>query len=111
MQNFGKRLKTLREQAGLTQQQLADRIWVSKSAISNYELLERNPSPEILIKLAKVFHVSTDYLLGMDEERHLLDISGLNDEDVIFLENAVVLLRKKNFGQNGTSLKEHKPEN
>lgn len=61
MQTFGERIKELRQNAGLTQQQLADRIWVSKAAISNYELYERNPSPEILVKLAKVFHVSVDY--------------------------------------------------
>ncbi len=97
MQNFGKRVKELRENAGLTQQQLAERIWVSKSAISNYELYERNPSPEILIKLARVFHVSTDYLLGVDDEKHTLDIGGLLDEDVIFLENTVELLRRKNL--------------
>lgn len=97
MQNFGKRVKELRENAGLTQQQLAERIWVSKSAISNYELYERNPSPEILVKLARVFHVSTDYLLGVDDEKHTLDIGGLLDEDVIFLENTVELLRRKNL--------------
>lgn len=97
MQDFGKRLKELRENAGLTQQQLAERIWVSKSAISNYELYERNPSPEILIKLARVFHVSTDYLLGLDEEKHSLNIDGLSDEDIVFLENTVELLRRKNL--------------
>ena len=49
MQTFGERIKELRQNAGLTQQQLADRIWVSKAAISNYELYERIPSPEILV--------------------------------------------------------------
>lgn len=82
MQDFGKRIKELRQKAGLTQQQLAERIWVSKAAISNYELYERNPSPEILIKLARVFHVSTEYLLGIEEKTQVLDVSDLTDEDI-----------------------------
>lgn len=99
MQNFGKRIKALRQNAGLTQQQLAERIWVSKAAISNYELYERNPSPEILIKLARVFHVSTDYLLGIEEKTQVLDVSDLTDEDIQVLEHTASLLRRKNLEQ------------
>ncbi len=99
MQDFGKRVKELRQRAGLTQQQLAERILVSKAAISNYELYERNPSPEILIKLARVFHVSTDYLLGVEEKTQVLDVSDLTDEDVEVLEQTAALLRKKNLEQ------------
>lgn len=99
MQDFGKRIKELRQKAGLTQQQLAERIWVSKAAISNYELYERNPSPEILIKLARVFHVSTEYLLGIEEKTQVLDVSDLTDEDIQVLESTAALLRKKNLEQ------------
>ncbi|MBR3920181.1 MAG: helix-turn-helix transcriptional regulator [Clostridia bacterium] len=110
MQNFGKRIKELRQKAGLTQQQLAERIWVSKAAISNYELYERNPSPEILIKLAKVFHVSTDYLLGIETEAQVLDVSGLTDEDIQLLESTTALLRKKNMEQNRSLSKKRERE-
>lgn len=110
MQNFGKRIKELRLKAGLTQQQLAERIWVSKAAISNYELYERNPSPEILIKLAKVFHVSTDYLLGIETESQVLDVSGLTDEDIQLLENTTALLRKKNMERNRSLSKKRERE-
>ncbi len=110
MQNFGKRIKELRQKAGLTQQQLAERIWVSKAAISNYELYERNPSPEILIKLAKVFHVSTDYLLGIETEAQVLDVSGLTDEDIQLLESTTALLRKKNMDQNRSLSKKRERE-
>lgn len=96
IEEFGKRLKALRQEAGLTQEQLAERVWVSKAAISNYELYERSPSPEILVKLANVFHVSVDYLLGVEARRQLLDVSGLTDEDICILENTASLLRKKN---------------
>ena len=110
MQNFGKRIKELRQKAGLTQQQLAERIWVSKAAISNYELYERNPSPEILIKLAKVFHVSTDYLFGIETEAQVLDVSGLTDEDIQLLESTTALLRKKNMERNRSLSKKRERE-
>lgn len=61
--DFGSRLKELRTQAGMTQQQLASRIGVTKSVISFYELRERAPSPDVLIKCAGIFHVSADFLL------------------------------------------------
>ena len=110
MVDFGKRLKELRENAGLTQKQLAERIWVSKAAISNYELYERNPSPEILIKLARVFNVSADYLLGIEEKKQTLDVTDLTDEDVQFLNNAIQLLRKKNFESTHTIKKKNDSE-
>ena len=80
----------------MTQQQLAAQIGVSKSVISYYELQERIPSPEILLKLASVFHVSTDYLLGISNDK-VLDVSGLDEEDIAVLSSMVSLLRKKNI--------------
>lgn len=53
-------------------------------------------SPEILVKLSNVIHVSTDYLLGIEDKKQTLDVTGLPDEDIRFLEDAVLLLRKKN---------------
>lgn len=81
MVDIGKRLKELRKQQGLTQQQVADRVWVSKAMISSYELCTRAPSYEVLIKLSKLFGVSTDYLLGVDKAR-TIDISKLSEKQV-----------------------------
>lgn len=97
MVDFGMKLKELRRQAGLTQKQLADRLWLSKATVSYYEQSLRYPSPEILVKLAGVFHVTTDFLLGIEDKRQTIDVTDLSDEDIEFLENAVELLRKKNF--------------
>jgi len=93
--DFGTRLKELRLQAGMTQKQLAEQIGVTKSVVSFYELRERTPSPEILIKLASVFHVSSDYLLGIEKGK-TLDISGLDPEDEKAVRMVVQQLRKKN---------------
>lgn len=95
MTDFGKRLKQLRKESGMTQKQLAKRIWVTKATISNYELYERTPAPEILINLSQVFHVSIDYLLGIEDKKRTLDVSDLTDEEIQFLETAIRLFRKK----------------
>ena len=93
--NFGEILKDLRKRAGLTQAQLGEQIGKSKSVVSFYELRERSPSPAILVKLASVFHVSTDYLLGVDPSRRL-DVSELSEEDITVITLMIDLLRKKN---------------
>lgn len=96
MADFGTVLKELRARAGLTQQQLADKLRLSKATVSYYEQALRSPSPEVLIKLAETFHVTTDYLLGLESKRRILDVSDLSDEDIGFLELAAELLRRKN---------------
>ncbi len=100
MVNFGNLLKELRQQAGLTQKQLAERLWLSKATVSYYEQSLRYPSPEILVKIANVFHVSTDYLLGREGKGQTLDVTDLTDEDIALLQNMIEHLRKKNFSIN-----------
>lgn len=102
MVDFGTKLKELRLQAGLTQKQLADRLWLSKATVSYYEQSLRYPSPEILVKLAGVFHVTTDYLLGIEGKKQTIDVTDLPDEDIEFLENAAQLLRRKNSDRSRT---------
>ena len=94
MVDFGSRLKELRRQSGLTQQQLADRLGVTKSVVSFYELRERSPSPEVLAKMSYVFHVSTDYLLGIERGR-TIDVSGLDEEDIKAVQHVVERLKSK----------------
>ncbi len=96
MVDFGTTLKKLRQEAGMTQKQLADRLWLSKATVSYYEQSLRFPSPEVLVKLAGVFHVTTDFLLGMECKSQTINIDGLTDEDIQFIQNAVELLRRKN---------------
>lgn len=60
---FRYRLKALREDADLTQQSLADKLHITRQALSNYENTNREPSYDVLIKIADYFNVSLDYLL------------------------------------------------
>lgn len=95
MVNFGDTLKKLRKNAGMTQTELAKRLGITKSVVSYYELQERTPSPDVLIRLAGIFHVTTDYLLGIDNGK-IIDVSDLTDEDLRFLLITIETLRKKN---------------
>ncbi len=93
---FGAALKQLRTCAGMTQKQLAEKLGITKSVISYYELSDRFPSAEMLIKIADTFHVSTDHLLGLDGTRRTIDVDGLMPEDVELLRAVVMALRTKN---------------
>lgn len=95
MVDFGLKLKELRKQAGMTQQQLADKLGITKSVVSYYELSERTPSPDVLRDLALIFKVSADYLLGIDRSK-VIDVSDLSDEDVKLLLVTIETLRNKN---------------
>ncbi|MBQ6346727.1 MAG: helix-turn-helix transcriptional regulator [Clostridia bacterium] len=92
--DFGSRLKLLRTNAGLTQAQLGNLVGVTKSVISYYELQERSPSPDVLIKLSQIFHVSTDELLGVSKGESV-DVTGLKQEDVLLIRSLVERLRNK----------------
>lgn len=91
--NFGIKLKKLRTQMGLSQKILAERLGVTKSVISYYESQERSPSPDVLIRCSRIFHVSTDYLLGLDQKQ-TIDISDLEEEDVAILRRLADRMRK-----------------
>lgn len=67
MSNFTERLKFLRSRKGITQQELADAVGVSRTAIAGYERLNKQPSFDLLIKMAEYFKVTTDYLLGKSD--------------------------------------------
>ena len=67
MKIFAERLKSLREEAGITQIQLAREANLDKSTIVKHERAKISPSAEVLIIFAKFFHVTTDYLLGLEE--------------------------------------------
>lgn len=64
---LGEKIKMLRQKKGLTQAQLADLLFLKQNAISAYEKDVNQPSLEMIKKMATIFNVSADYLLGIDE--------------------------------------------
>lgn len=95
MVNMGEKLKSLRIEKKLTQKQVADRLGLAISAVSSYESGTRYPSYDALIRLSHIFHVSTDYLLGMTDKRNV-DVTGLSDYEVELVSQLVNALRDKN---------------
>ena len=96
---IGERLKELRKSKGWTQVQVAAKMGLTDSVISFYERQERAPSPEVLIKFAELYDVSTDYLLGVEKvnDQHL-DVTGLSKREITILKEFIEILRKKNSG-------------
>ena len=61
---FEDRLKALRQDNDITQNELAEILHVTRQSISNWENHKSEPNNELLIMLADFFNISTDYLLG-----------------------------------------------
>lgn len=65
---LGKRLKELREEKGLTQKEVAERLIIHSVTYLHYEKSQREPPLKLLAEMANFFDVSTDYLLGLTDE-------------------------------------------
>ena len=65
---FGERVKELRLEHGLTQEQLAKELGYKKNSVCNWEIRGKEPDFDMLIRLALMFNVSTDYLLGLVDD-------------------------------------------
>ena len=75
---IGDKIKDLRIEKGLLQKELALKIYFSQSQISNWEKGATEPSANALIKLADFFEVTTDYLLGREDDFGNVTISSGN---------------------------------
>ena len=71
--NFSQKLKKLRSENKITQEQLAKSINVERSLIGKYESEAAMPSNDTLIKIAQFFNVTTDYLLGVRQRTNSND--------------------------------------
>lgn len=92
--NFGEKLKSLRMGLKLSQRELAERLGVAKSIISYYESGDRYPSYDILVRMARLFHVTTDFLLDVDKSR-MIDVSNLTEDQIGVIISMVKALETK----------------
>lgn len=89
-------LKSLRLSKKMTQKELGQRLSLSASTISSYELGVNSPSYDILVKYADIFHVSTDYILGRETSvTPIIDADGLSDYEIKAVQALVDGLRHK----------------
>ncbi|AZV54772.1 XRE family transcriptional regulator [Bacillus pumilus] len=93
---LGERLKFVRAQKKWSQEYAAEKIGISKAVLSNYERNYRDPDTNTLKKISEIYDVSTDFLLGRDEDEDNSDpvlsaafkeaIEELKDEDTLLLK-------------------------
>lgn len=87
------RIKALREARGWTQAELARKMNMTRNGINSWEQGLSMPSPPSLVDLARLFSVSTDYLLGV-ENYSAVNVTGLNEADVALLAQLADRLRE-----------------
>ena len=93
---LGKKIKELRTKSKFTQIELAEKLGVTKSSVVSYENDSRQPSYEVLIKMARIFNVSIDSLL-LDRSGMTLEVNGLKREQVKLLELLIMNFQKNNM--------------
>lgn len=96
---MGTKIKDLREKAGMTQTELANKLGVSKSVVSAYEKGIRNPSFKVLPLLAKAFNVTELYFFEKGEWQNqpvTIDISDLTKEQQRLVISLVNELKENN---------------
>ncbi|MDO4322037.1 MAG: helix-turn-helix transcriptional regulator [Lachnospiraceae bacterium] len=90
---FGEVLQKLRKSCGMNQVELGRRLGVTKQAVSNWENNNILPSVDLLIRIAGLFSVSTDYLLEIDKS-HYIEIEGLSVEEIAHVQQIISDIRK-----------------
>lgn len=93
-----KNLRMLREEAGITQKQLADAIDISQQSINKYENKNIEPDIDTLIRIATYFNTSVDFLVGNSQLRSKVDIVSnyeLSVEEVHLLDSFRNLSQKQ----------------
>ena len=86
-------IKELRERAGLSQAALAKKVGVTRSAVNAWEMGLSIPTTQYVAELAQLFHVSADFMLGLDNTEAIY-IGGLSEEE------KHILYSKLNYFQN-----------
>lgn len=78
---ISERIRQLRERAGFSQSQLAKKLDVTRSSVNAWEMGISAPTTQYVVAMAKLFHVSTDYLLGMESTLQF-SMEGYTQEEI-----------------------------
>lgn len=95
------RIKSLRERNNLTQAALAKRLNVTRSSVNAWEMGISVPSTALIVDIAKLFHVSTDYLLGIYETASL-NVSSLNEKEIMLVYNLIEYFKSTKSASNSS---------
>ena len=85
---FNEKLKLLREEEGISQKTLAEKVGVSQSAVAQWEAGSRRPTSDAVVAVARYFDTSSDFLLGLVDERLRLVpyYKGLSEKEQPFMQ-------------------------
>ena len=89
---IAERIKELREEKAWTQTELAKILGVTRSCVNAWEMGISVPSTQYVVELASLFHISTDFLLGV-EATASVSVEGLSDEDIQLVQTIIDHLR------------------
>lgn len=92
---MAERIKFLREKLELTQAEIARRLGISRAGVNAWEMGLSVPSTQYVVELAKIFGVSTDYLLGMGKTS-MVSVEGLSEKQVAAVVNVIECFRTGN---------------
>ena len=102
MFDFGLRIQELRQQHNMSQEQLGRRDNRSKSVISSYENNVKIPPLDVLTQMAIVFHVSLDYLVGIDKQ-DMVSIDGLSHQQKKIIHSILIEFEDQSRRPDGLS--------
>ena len=86
------RKKSLREKSNKTQSELAKQLGITRSSVNAWEMGISVPSTQYIVELANIFHVSTDYLLGVNTTS-TISVAGLTDQDIEIVNSLILHLK------------------
>lgn len=102
MLSLGMRIKAAREETGITQEELAEEVGISRAAVARYESGEIEPKIKNLVAIATRLNVTTDYLLGIEIKQKEPLTKNMSDEAVKALEIFISEIIKNNEKENKT---------
>ena len=97
METIAQRISRARRHLNINQKELDQKANITEASLSRYENGIREPKSAVLTRLAEALEVSTDYLLGLSEDRTYedSDISNKSEKDIkVILENAEKMLKQ-----------------
>ena len=78
------KIRELREQAGYSQTQLAKKLGVTRSSVNAWEMGLSSPTTQYIVAMAKLFHVSADYILGLQSEKSI-SLDGYTQREITMI--------------------------
>lgn len=92
---ISEKIKELRELSQISQSQLAKKLDVTRSSVNAWENGLSTPTTQYIVDMAKLFHVSADYILGMETE-HMVSLRGYSEEEIKFVMNLLHYIDSRN---------------